>query len=160
MERLRRISNSFNHSTGAGGPSGFFGLVCGFGYFTKRKSHGERNNFNSETVGISGRRSRDYGRESQNVCVHCATRPGSCDWVGVGWNCLDTFLPCNIEAEPSGFQVIRCVQAPLVLASNWTIPGEYLKVRRKYGWSPWPVYCLWPCLVGGIVCLVLGLFRL
>jgi hypothetical protein len=33
-------------------------------------------------------------------------------------------------------------------------------VRRKYGWSPWPVYCLWPCLVGGIVCLVLGLFRL
>jgi hypothetical protein len=46
------------------------------------------------------------------------------------------------------------------LASNWAVPGEYLKVRGKYGWSPWPGYFLWPCLAAGIVCLVFGLFRL
>lgn len=43
---------------------------------------------------------------------------------------------------------------------DWGIPVEYLKVRKKYGWPGWPVYFLGPCLVSGIVCLVVGLFRL
>ncbi|HXQ24859.1 MAG TPA: hypothetical protein VN822_00485 [Candidatus Acidoferrales bacterium] len=43
---------------------------------------------------------------------------------------------------------------------DWTLPAEYLKVRRKQGWSPWPAYAMWPCLVLGIVALVAGLFRL
>jgi hypothetical protein len=51
MEPLKRSSNSIDYLTTAGGPSGFFGLVCGFGNFTKRKSHGERSNFDPETVG-------------------------------------------------------------------------------------------------------------
>jgi hypothetical protein len=109
MERLGRISNSFNYSTGAGGPPGFFGLVCGLGYFTKRKSHGERNNFDSETVGPVFPVGGPDGRESQNVCVHGAKRLGSRGWLGVDWGCLDAFFPSDIEAEPSGFQVICCV---------------------------------------------------
>jgi hypothetical protein len=43
---------------------------------------------------------------------------------------------------------------------DWTLPAEYLKVRSKHGWSPWPVYLMWPCLVVGIIILVIGLFRL
>jgi hypothetical protein len=43
--------------------------------------------------------------------------------------------------------------------SNWGAPAEYLRVRKQYGWSGWPVYCLWPCLLIGVVCLVFGLLR-
>jgi hypothetical protein len=43
---------------------------------------------------------------------------------------------------------------------RWGIPGQYLKVRKQYGWPAWPVYLLWPCLVGGVACLVIGLFKL
>jgi hypothetical protein len=39
-------------------------------------------------------------------------------------------------------------------------PTQYLKVGGKHGWSPWPVYLFVPCLLAGIVLLVLGLFRL
>jgi len=28
--------------------------------------------------------------------------------------------------------------------------GDYLKVRQKYGWSPWPVYTLWITVISGI----------
>lgn len=45
-------------------------------------------------------------------------------------------------------------------AKNWSVPVQYLKVRKQYGWSPWPVYLLWPCLLGGVACLVVGLFQL
>jgi hypothetical protein len=43
---------------------------------------------------------------------------------------------------------------------NWGIPVEYLKVRRNFGWPAWPAYFLWPCFVVGVVCLVVGVFRL
>jgi len=66
----------------------------------------------------------------------------------------------TLKLSRVGFRSCVVFKPPVVLASNWAIPGEYLKVRRKYGWSPWPVYCLWSCLVFGIVCLVFGLFRL
>jgi hypothetical protein len=70
------------------------------------------------------------------------------------------FFHVTLKLSRVGFRSYVVFKPPLVFASNWAIPGEYLKVRRKYGWSPWPVYCLWPCLVGGIVCLVFGSFRL
>jgi hypothetical protein len=44
--------------------------------------------------------------------------------------------------------------------SNWGIPGEYLRVRNKHGWSAWPVYLLWPSLFVGVAAFVFGLFRL
>lgn len=44
--------------------------------------------------------------------------------------------------------------------SDWALPAEYLKLRAQHGWSPWPVYLLWPSLILGIGSLVIGLFRL
>jgi hypothetical protein len=40
------------------------------------------------------------------------------------------------------------------------IPVDYLRLRMKYGWSPWPVYLMWPALIAGIVLIVIGVFRL
>jgi hypothetical protein len=42
---------------------------------------------------------------------------------------------------------------------SWDIPVKYLKVRKKFSWPAWPVYFLWPCLVAGVACLVVGLFH-
>jgi hypothetical protein len=50
--------------------------------------------------------------------------------------------------------------AVLKFGGNWGIPVEYLKVRKKYGWPGWPVYFLWPSLLVGVVCLIVGVFRL
>jgi hypothetical protein len=70
------------------------------------------------------------------------------------------FFQVTLKLSRVGFSSYVVFKPPLVLVSNWAITGEYLKLRRQYGWSPWPVYCLWPCLVAGIACLVFGLFRL
>jgi len=40
------------------------------------------------------------------------------------------------------------------------VPVDYLRNRTKYGWSAWPAYLVWPLLVGGLVLLVIGVFRL
>ena len=37
--------------------------------------------------------------------------------------------------------------------------GRYLELRRKTGWSPWPVYLIRPSLLAGIAVIVLALFR-
>lgn len=44
--------------------------------------------------------------------------------------------------------------------NGWDMPAEYLRIRNKHGWSPWPAYLLWPSLFGGVLALVVGLFRL
>ena len=46
------------------------------------------------------------------------------------------------------------------LVSNWRLPAEYLKARKQHHWPAWPAYLVWPCLIAGIVLLVIGLFRL
>lgn len=33
---------------------------------------------------------------------------------------------------------------------------KYLRIRGRYGWSPWPVYVLCLCLILGVVLLVIG----
>jgi hypothetical protein len=43
---------------------------------------------------------------------------------------------------------------------DWGWPVEYLKIRKKHGWSAWAAYLVWPCLIAGIVLLVFGLTRL
>jgi hypothetical protein len=50
-----------------------------------------------------------------------------------------------------------------VLRGPWSAKGletQYLKVRAKHDWSPWPVYLFPPFLLAGIGLLVFGLFRL
>jgi hypothetical protein len=50
--------------------------------------------------------------------------------------------------------------------ASWPMIGTvpvaylYLKARRQKGWSPWPAYSIWICLITGLVALVAGLFRL
>jgi hypothetical protein len=70
------------------------------------------------------------------------------------------FFHAAVKLSRVGFRSSVIFKPPLILTSNWGIPTQYLKLCRTHGWSPWPVYCLWPCLVVGIVCLVFGLFRL
>jgi hypothetical protein len=40
------------------------------------------------------------------------------------------------------------------------IPVDYLRLRTKYGWSPWPAYLMWLVLLVGAVLFVIGVFRL
>ena len=55
--------------------------------------------------------SRTNERQSQNVSLHGAARPSSCRRLDANRSCLDALFPCDTEAQPGGFQVIRCVQA-------------------------------------------------
>ncbi|HUJ32154.1 MAG TPA: hypothetical protein VLY23_12795 [Candidatus Acidoferrum sp.] len=43
---------------------------------------------------------------------------------------------------------------------SWNTVLEYLRVRAKHGWLPWPAYLIWPCLIAGAALLVFGLFHL
>jgi hypothetical protein len=47
-----------------------------------------------------------------------------------------------------------------IFGGNWGIPAQYFRARKKYGWPNWPVYFLWPCLVVGVTCFLIGVFRL
>jgi hypothetical protein len=40
------------------------------------------------------------------------------------------------------------------------VPREYLRLRRKHGWSAWPAYAYWPLLATGVALLALGAFGL
>lgn len=56
----------------------------------------------------------------------------------------------------TSFDVLR---GPLS-AKGLETSTQYLKVRAKHGWSPWPVYLFLPFLLAGMGLLVFGLFRL
>lgn len=43
--------------------------------------------------------------------------------------------------------------------ADWELPAHYLEVRSQYGWSPWPVYLMWPCQIAGVLTLLVGLLR-
>ena len=47
-----------------------------------------------------------------------------------------------------------------ILGAGGKIPVEYLRIRRQYGWSPWPAYLLLINCSMGVVCFIAGLFRL
>jgi hypothetical protein len=38
--------------------------------------------------------------------------------------------------------------------NGWDTPLEYLKIRSKHDWSPWPAYLVWPCAAAGVALLV------
>ncbi len=50
--------------------------------------------------------------------------------------------------------------AVFVSSQKFSLPTEYLKIRKQRGWSPWPAYLVWPCLLAGIVLLVIGVYRM
>jgi hypothetical protein len=41
---------------------------------------------------------------------------------------------------------------------DWELATHYLEIRSNHGWSPWPVYLMWPCLAAGVLMLLVGLF--
>src|SRR5215469_7647059 len=43
------------------------------------------------------------------------------------------FFHMTLKLSRVGFRSYVVFKPPFVLAGNWAIPGEYLKVRRKYG---------------------------
>jgi hypothetical protein len=47
-----------------------------------------------------------------------------------------------------------------VIGNPWGTVGDYMSVRTKHDWSPWPVYLLGPLIILGVCLLALGLFRL
>jgi hypothetical protein len=70
------------------------------------------------------------------------------------------FIHIQLKMIRAGYKTsYTFFQKPLG-ANGWDTPGQYLKVRGKHGWSPWPAYLLGPCVVLGIAIFVLGLFRL
>ncbi len=50
---------------------------------------------------------------------------------------------------------------PAVISPKaWTSLTEYLRVRSKHGWSPWPAYLIWPSFFVGVALLLFGMFHL
>jgi len=47
-----------------------------------------------------------------------------------------------------------------VSSRKYAMPTEYLRIRKQHGWSPWPAYLIWPCLLLGIAVLVIGVYRM
>ncbi|HKS67895.1 MAG TPA: hypothetical protein VJR26_11710 [Candidatus Acidoferrales bacterium] len=43
---------------------------------------------------------------------------------------------------------------------DYRLPFEYLRIRAKHGWSPWPAYLVWPFFIAGCALLIYGLFHL
>ncbi|HTZ74517.1 MAG TPA: hypothetical protein VMB47_11395 [Candidatus Aquilonibacter sp.] len=66
------------------------------------------------------------------------------------------FAHIQFKMRSVGYKTYPLVSRP----SDWGLPAEYLKIRSRNGWSPWPVYLLWPSIVLGLVSLAVGLFRL
>jgi hypothetical protein len=45
--------------------------------------------------------------------------------------------------------------------SRWSdlgIPFKYLQIRRRYGWSPWPVYVMWSSLILAAITMAMIVF--
>jgi hypothetical protein len=66
------------------------------------------------------------------------------------------FVHIQFKMRSVGYKTYPMVSRP----SDWGLPAEYLKIRSRNGWPPWPVYLLLPCLLLGITALVTGLFLL
>jgi hypothetical protein len=66
------------------------------------------------------------------------------------------FIQIQFKMREIGYKTYPMFNRPI----DWILPAEYLRVRRRQGWSPWPAYLVWPSLVFGMVALVVGLFRL
>jgi hypothetical protein len=50
--------------------------------------------------------------------------------------------------------------AKYLTKGNWEVPRDYLTEHDRQGWSPWIAYLIGPVAMMGVICLVLGLFRM
>jgi len=44
-------------------------------------------------------------------------------------------------------------------AALWTLPRAYLEARSRHGWSAWPAYAVWACVVSGSALLLASVAR-
>lgn len=70
------------------------------------------------------------------------------------------FVHVQLKMIRAGYKTSYIFFGKPLSANGWDTPLQYLKVRAKHAWSPWPVYFLAPCAILGILALILGLFRL
>jgi hypothetical protein len=66
------------------------------------------------------------------------------------------FFRVQSKMQKAGYKTYEV----FVSSRKWGLPADYLRIRKQQGWSPWPVYLMWPCLLAGITLLVVGLLRL
>ena len=43
---------------------------------------------------------------------------------------------------------------------KWNAQSQYLQIRSRHGWSPWPAYLIVPSFLLGIAALIFGLLHL
>jgi hypothetical protein len=70
------------------------------------------------------------------------------------------YIHVQIKMVRAGYRTSFDVLRGPLSAKGMDTPTQYLKVRAKHDWSPWPVYLLFPCPLAGIGLLVFGLFHL
>jgi hypothetical protein len=70
------------------------------------------------------------------------------------------FIHIQLKMIRAGYKTSYAFFGKPLSMNGWDMPVQYLKLRAKHDWSPWPAYLLVPCVVLGIVVLVFGLFRL
>jgi hypothetical protein len=70
------------------------------------------------------------------------------------------FMHIQLKMLKLGYKSYTFFKISPTATNGWNMPSEYLRIRNKHGWSPWPVYLLWPSLVTGVAVFVIGLLRL
>jgi hypothetical protein len=70
------------------------------------------------------------------------------------------YIHVQLKMVRAGYETSFDVLRGPLSSKGLETPAQYLKLRTKHGWSPWPVYLFLPCLLAGIGLLVFGLFRL
>jgi len=70
------------------------------------------------------------------------------------------YIHVQLKMVRAGYKMSFDVLKGSLGAKGLETPTQYLRVRAKEGWSPWPIYLFLPCMLAGIGLLVFGLFRL
>lgn len=70
------------------------------------------------------------------------------------------YIHVQLKMVRAGYKTSFDVLRGPLSAKGLDTPRQYLRVRAKQCWSPWPVYLFLPCLLGGIGLLLFGLFHL
>jgi len=81
--------------------------------------------------------------------------------VGIWLFAASLFLVCQIKSKMTALdeEADQETVHPFPHPADWELSAHYLALRSKYGWSPWPVYLMWPCQVSGVLLLLVGLFQ-
>ena len=151
MERLRRISNSFNHSTGAGGPSGSLGWYVDSATSRKERAM-EKETILIRKLGIVFRSAvqRLWTRTLRMFVYIVRHDPAVVIGLVLVGTASTLFFHVTLKLSQVGSRLIVAVQAPLVASrATGLFQGNTPKCAESTVGLRGLLYCLWPCLVGG-----------